>query len=103
MISEIAAWFITLFVVNPLQAEVQEHLQRANVSAQTVQQSQQCVASQGPQLLKRATEQPGWAIATAAGFTFGWTSPVDLLDASDPNCAELTRLLQTDNGAEAEG
>lgn len=103
MIAEIAAWFITLFVVTPLQAEVQEHLSRANVSAQTAQQAQQCVTSQGPQLLKRAGEQPGWAIATAAGFTLGWTSPVALLDQSDPNCAELVRMLQTDESAEAEG
>ncbi len=101
MLSDIAAWFLTLFVVDPLQAEVREHLDRANASTQLVQQSQQCVASQAPQLLKRAGEEPGWAIATVAGFTFGWTTPAQLLDMNDPNCAAIAGLLQ-DNG-EGEG
>ncbi|QCJ00003.1 hypothetical protein [Agrobacterium larrymoorei] len=102
MLSDIAAWFITLFVVDPLQAQVREHLDRANASTQIIQQSQQCIASQAPQLLKRAGEQPGWAIATAAGFSLGWTSPVQLLDTSDPNCAAIAGLLRNDEGAEAE-
>ena len=101
MISDIAAWLITLFVLNPIQAEVQDRLQGANASAQSLQQSQQCVASQGPKLLQRAGEDPSWAIATIAGYSFGWTSPVQLLDANDPNCAELTRLLQSSASEEA--
>jgi hypothetical protein len=101
MISEIAAWLMTLFVVDPLQAQVREHLERANVSAQALQQSQQCISAQAPQLLKRAGEEPVWAVTTAAGVTLGWTSPAQLLNASDPNCAELSRILQTDEGAEA--
>ena len=101
MISDIAAWFITLFVLNPIQAEVQDHLQAANASTQSIQQSQQCISAQGPKLLQRAGQDPSWAIATAAGYTLGWTSPSQLLDASDPNCAELTRLLRGNEGEEA--
>ncbi len=101
MISDIAAWFITLFVLNPIQAEVQDHLQAANASTQSIQQSQQCISAQGPKLLQRAGQDPSWAIATAAGYTLGWTSPSQLLDASDPNCAELTRLLRGSEGEEA--
>ncbi|GAK68628.1 hypothetical protein RRU01S_01_00570 [Agrobacterium rubi TR3 = NBRC 13261] len=52
-------------------------------------------------MLQRAGEDPSWAIATAAGYTLGWTSPVQLLDATDPNCAELTRLFQAGEGEEA--
>ncbi|MES5099489.1 hypothetical protein ABUK73_14760 [Agrobacterium sp. BA1120] len=101
MISDIAAWFITLFVLNPIQADVQERMQGVNASAQSIQQSQQCIAAQGPKLLQRAGEDPSWAVATAAGYTLGWTSPSQLLDANDPNCAELTRLLQAGEGEEA--
>ncbi|MBP1877572.1 type III secretory pathway component EscR [Agrobacterium rubi] len=39
MLSDIAAWFITLFVLNPIQADVQERMQGANASAQSIQQS----------------------------------------------------------------
>lgn len=101
MISDIAAWFITLFVITPIQAEVQDRLQGVNASAQSIQQSQQCISAQGPKLLQRAGEDPSWAIATVAGYTLGWTAPSQLLDASDPNCAELTRLLQAGDNEEA--
>jgi hypothetical protein len=100
MIADIAAWFITLFVLSPIQAEVQERLQGANASAQSIQQSQQCISAQGPKLLQRAGEDPIWAVVSAAGYTFGWTSPLQLLDANDPNCAELTRLLQAGEGGD---
>lgn len=102
MLSDIAAWFITLFVVDPLQAEMREQLERANASTQIIQQSQQCIASQGPQLLNRAGEDPAWAVATVVGFTFGWTSPVQLLDTRDPNCAAVVGLLQDREGGETE-
>ncbi len=103
MFSDIVAWFITLFVVDPLQAQVQEHLARANASTELVQQSQQCVAAQAPKLLNRAGEDPAWAIATIAGFTFGLTTPVSLIDTSDPNCAAIVGLLQDGESGEAEG
>ncbi len=72
MLSDIAAWFITLFVVDPLQAEMREQLERANASTEIIQQSQQCVASQGPKLLNRAGEDPAgrsppWSALPLAG------------------------------------
>ncbi|MDQ1194851.1 hypothetical protein [Agrobacterium sp. SORGH_AS 787] len=102
MLSDIAAWFITLLVVDPLQAEMREQLDRANASTEIIQQSQRCVASQAPQLLNRAGEDPAWAIATVVGFTFGWTSPAQLLDKSEPNCAAVLALLQGGDEGETE-
>ncbi|MDR6100284.1 hypothetical protein QE369_000462 [Agrobacterium larrymoorei] len=102
MLSDIAAWFITLLVVDPLQAEMREQLHRANASTEIIQQSQRCVASQAPQLLNRAGEDPAWAIATVVGFTFGWTSPAQLLDKGDPNCAAVLALLQGGDEGETE-
>lgn len=102
MLSDIAAWFITLFVIDPLQAEMREHLDRANASTEIIQQSQRCVSSQAPALLDRAGQDPAWAIATIAGFTLGWTSPTQLLDKNDPNCAAVIGLLQGCNGEDTE-
>jgi len=102
MLSDIAVWFITLLVVDPLQAEMREQLDRANASTEIIQQSQRCVASQAPQLLNRAGEDPTWAIATVVGFTFGWTSPAQLLDKGDPNCAAVLGLLQGGDEGETE-
>ncbi|MCJ8510642.1 hypothetical protein MUU53_22570 [Rhizobium lemnae] len=102
MFADIAAWFITLFLINPLQAEAQEQLQRANASAQTVQQFQQCVANEGPRLIERATNEPAWAIAAGTGIMIGWSSPLDYIDQSNENCASVVRLLQANGGSTVE-
>jgi hypothetical protein len=93
MLSEIAAWLFTLFVVDPLHAEMREHLDRARLPAEAVQQSQQCLSVQAPSLIDRAGNDPAWAVATAIGVVVGWTSPVALLDSGNPNCAVLIGLL----------
>jgi hypothetical protein len=103
MISDIAAWLFALFIIDPLQTEMRERFDAARVPVEQIQQSRQCIASQAPRLLQRAGEEPGWAVATAIGVGIGWTSPVQLLDAGDPNCATLVRLFQKENeqGGEA--
>jgi uncharacterized membrane protein YeiB len=94
MLSDITAWFITMFVITPIQADVQTHLQSANASAETAQQVQQCISTHGPQLMQRAGEDPMWAVTTAIGVTIGWTAPAQILDQSDPNCVVLANLLE---------
>ena len=102
MISDIAAWLFALFVIDPLQAEMRERLDGANVPVAAIQQSRQCIASHAPRLLRRAGEEPGWAVTTAVGVAVGWTTPVQLLDANDPTCAVLIRSLQSANDQEGE-
>ncbi|MBT9369404.1 hypothetical protein [Rhizobium sp. CSW-27] len=95
MFSDLAAWLITAFVLTPVQAELRQELEQANASVQMVQQVQQCVASQGPRLIERAAGEPAWAVSTAIRVSVGWTSPVALLDRTDPNCAAIIRLLDS--------
>ncbi|YCI06719.1 hypothetical protein M1D34_27150 (plasmid) [Ensifer sp. D2-11] len=102
MISDIAAWLFALFVIDPLQVEMRERFDQADVPIAALQQSRQCIASHGPQLLLRAGEEPGWAVTTAIGVAIGWTAPVQLLDANDPNCAPLVRIFKTDSGQDSE-
>jgi hypothetical protein len=103
MISEIAAWLFALFVVDPLQAEVRQRVDRANLPVRAAQQSQQCIATHGPRLLDQAGDDPAWAAGTAIGIATGWTSPIYLLDINDPNCAALAGLLAGDNRENTEG
>lgn len=102
MLADIAAWFITLFLINPLQAEAQQQLERANASAQTVQQFRQCVATEGPRLVERATNEPAWAIAAGTGLMIGWSSPLDYIDRNNENCASALRLIQGGDKAAVE-
>ena len=102
MISDITAWLFALFVIDPLQAEISTRLERANVPIAAIQQSRQCIELHGPRLMERAGEEPGWAITTAVGVAVGWTSPVQLLDADDPNCSTLIRVFQINNEQDSE-
>jgi hypothetical protein len=101
MISEFAAWLFALFVIDPLQAEMRERVAQANLPIEAVQQSQQCLATQGPLLLQRANDDPSWATGTAIGVVFGWTSPAQLFDVNDRNCAALVRIFAIGNGEAA--
>ncbi|WP_281977995.1 hypothetical protein [Pseudorhizobium flavum] len=93
MISDLAAWLFALLVVNPINAEIRERIETANLPLQAFQQSQQCLATHGPWLLAQAENDPVWAVGTAIGITTGWTSSTQLLDTNDPDCLVLTRLL----------
>lgn len=101
MISEIAAWLFALFVIDPLQAEVRDRVAQANLPIEALQQSQQCVATHGPLLLQRATDDPAWATSTALGVAVGWTSPAELFDIKDPNCTALVRVFAVEDGEDA--
>ena len=97
MISDIAVWLFALFVIDPLQSQISERLEAANVPVTAIQQSRQCIASHAPRLVERAAQEPGWAITTAVGVAIGWIAPVGLLDSRDPNCSALVRVLKTEN------
>lgn len=102
MISEIAAWLFALLVVDPIYAELRERVETANLPVQALQQSQQCLSTNGPRLLTQAGEDPFWAVGTAIGIATGWTSPEQLLDVNDPDCSVLSRLLANEGRENAE-
>ncbi|MBB4237476.1 hypothetical protein [Rhizobium esperanzae] len=93
MISNFIGWIFALLVVDPLQAQIQEQVERARLPVEIVSQSQACLASQGPQLIKRAAGDYGWAAATVVSIAIGHTSPVELLDGKDPQCAAIIGVL----------
>ncbi|MCQ1774414.1 hypothetical protein NOI24_24160 [Neorhizobium galegae] len=103
VIADIAAWIFTLFVVDPLNAEMRQHLDRPNVPVEIVQQSRRCLAIEVPRLIDKAGNEPGWATATAIGISTGWMSPQRLFDGADPACNALRGLIGTENTREAEG
>lgn len=93
MISDFIGWIFALLVVDPLQAQIQEQVERARLPVEIVRQSQACLTSQGPQLIERAVGDYGWAAATVANIAIGRTAPAELLDSGDPQCAALLSVL----------
>jgi hypothetical protein len=51
MTADIATWIITLFVVDPLHAEMRQHLDNANAPVELVQQSRQRLAIEVQRLI----------------------------------------------------
>ncbi len=93
MISDFIGWIFAVLVVDPLQAQVQEQVERAGLSVEIVSQSRACVTSQAPQLVERAAGDYGWAAATVVNLAIGRTAPAELLDNRDPQCAALVSVL----------
>ncbi|MER8478060.1 hypothetical protein [Mesorhizobium sp. M0220] len=93
MIAEFITWIFAMLVIGPLQTQIQEQAERARLPVEIVRQSQNCLTSQGPQLIERAAGDYGWAAVTAINIAIGRTAPVELLDSQDPQCAALVRAL----------
>lgn len=102
MISDIFAWIFTLFVIDPLQAEAREQLNRLNAPTEIVQQTNQCFTTQFPRLIEKAENEPGWAIATSLKISTGWTSPDQLFEGADTSCDALRDLIVRQQLGEAE-
>ncbi|WP_064692303.1 hypothetical protein [Rhizobium aegyptiacum] len=99
MISSFIGWIFALLVIDPLQAEIQQQVERAGLPVEIVSQSKACLTSQGPQLVERAAGDYGWAAATVVSIAIGHTSPVELLDTRDPDCAAIIGALNGDGAA----
>lgn len=98
MFSEFFGSIVAAIVVEPLQAEINEKIEQARLPVAVIQQSKACIASQGPKLLERATNDWGWAATAAVSVSVGFTSPLDVLDPNDAQCASFLRALKGAEG-----
>lgn len=101
MISELLAGLVASLVVNPVQAEIAETMERTGQPIVVIEQAKGCVSSQGPKLIERASTDWGWAASTAIGVSVGWTDPKTLLDVNDPSCAATLKALKGEKASGA--
>ena len=94
MISNLLAALFATFALGPLQAEIERHAVAAGQPVEIIRQSQACLSSEVPALAQRASEDTFWTISTVIGLSTGWSSPADLLDKSNPDCATVIKLIQ---------
>ncbi|MDK4704046.1 hypothetical protein PH562_17480 [Rhizobium sp. CNPSo 4062] len=94
MISNLLASLFATFALGPLQAEIERHAAAAGQPGEIIRQSQACLSSEVPALTQRASEDTFWTISTVIGLSTGWSSPADLLNKSDPDCAPVIKLIQ---------
>lgn len=101
MLSNLFASLFATFALAPLQAEIERHAAAAGQPIEIVRQSQACLTTEGPLLLKRASEDMGWTISTVIGLATGWSNPADLLNKNNPDCAAVIGLLKKEGTDEA--
>lgn len=94
MLSNLIAYLFTTFALAPLQAEIERHAAAAGQPIEIVKQSQACLTTEGPLLLKRASEDMAWTISTVVGMATGWSDPADLLNKNNPDCTVVIGLLK---------
>lgn len=94
MIANLIASLFATFALAPLQAEIERHAIAAGQPVEIVRQSQACLSTEVPLLVKRASEDTFWTISTVVGVATGWSSPADLLNKNNPDCTVVIGLLK---------
>ena len=87
LLQELVAALVSLFLVQPLQAEVGERLGAARVPAAIASQVASCLRTAAPDVVSRVTADPAWAISSAVRVWIGSTPPEELLVEVVPGCA----------------
>lgn len=101
MLANLIASLFATFALAPLQAEIERHAAVAGQPVEIVRQSQACLTTEGPLLLKRASEDMVWTISTVVSLATGWSDPADLLNKNNPDCAAVIGLLKNEGANEA--
>ena len=98
--SEFISYLFAIFVVTPLQAELTERLQGVP-SQELVEAGRACISAEGPQLLRYAQENWGWALANGLGVSAGLVDPITLLPPGNDNCRLVIQSLSAESSRNA--
>jgi hypothetical protein len=99
---DLIATLVSLFLIEPLQAEIGENLGAAHASQAVVAAVTACARTATPVIVERAASDPWWAASNAMRLWAGWVPPETVLVEAAPGCAaalESARPLPTDQAA----
>lgn len=83
----IIAALVSFFLIDPLQAELKDRLVAAQAPRAVLAEVSSCAQAAGPELVKRATEDPMWAVSKVVSVWIGESRPEVLLVEVVPGCA----------------
>ncbi|MGU3494044.1 hypothetical protein ACLBXM_08380 [Xanthobacteraceae bacterium A53D] len=87
---EIFAALISFFIIQPLESELKESLASAGIAQEQVGQALGCLQAEGPAVVNRAMDNPGWAVSTTVGLWIGTSNPREVLAEAAPRCVTAT-------------
>jgi hypothetical protein len=93
MVQDILAFFISLLVVDPLQAEISKRLAEVRAPQAIIADVRACAQDSLPRLAERAMAEPIWAATTALNVWIGRAAPEDVLSTS-PQCESAIKAAR---------
>ncbi|WP_159718967.1 hypothetical protein [Geminicoccus flavidas] len=94
MIWDFVSALVRLFIIEPFQVEVDEHLRRLGAPTAVVQEVASCASAAQPVLVERISEDPWWGAATIVRLWLGTTSYEAVLGAQVPACVPALQAAQ---------
>jgi hypothetical protein len=85
-LQDIIAALISIFLIEPLQANIAERFAEAGFSAQAAGEVASCFSDAAPGILDRAGSDPAWAIGHAFGYWTGVSTIDGILSDAAPTC-----------------
>jgi hypothetical protein len=88
------ATLVSLFLVEPFEAEMRERLAGARVPREAAQQVAQCARAATPVLAERVMADPWWGATTVVRVWAGATTADAVLTETVPTCGPAVRAVQ---------
>ena len=86
MLQELLASVVSVLIVDPLQAEMNERLARIRAPQAVMADVRACAQSSLPGLADRAMADPLWVVTTTLDVWTGRTAPEEILGGTSPQC-----------------
>ncbi|AUC93507.1 MULTISPECIES: hypothetical protein [Bradyrhizobium] len=86
MLNGIVYFIVQTLILDPLQTEISNRLVRAGVPPQTVAEITECTKSSLPAAVRRATEDPQWAVVVALDVWLARKTPEQIVQEAAPSC-----------------
>jgi len=94
IMQDFIATLVSLFLVEPFQAEMRERLAAARVPPEVVRQVAQCGRVATPVLAKRVMAEPWWGATTVVRVWAGATTADAVVAEAVPACGPAIRAAQ---------
>ncbi|WP_262030651.1 hypothetical protein [Microvirga sp. Mcv34] len=102
MLQELLAAVVSVLIVDPLQAEMNERLSQIRAPQAVITDMRSCAEASLPRLADRAVADPFWAVRATFDVWTGRTAPEDILGGTSTQCdaaIKAARLYLESRGA----
>ena len=94
MIRDFFLSLVSMFIVQPFEAELNKKLASVQAPQAVMQQVRACATTAGPALATRAGRDVWWATSTIIGVAVGVTDPQTVISDASPECAAVLAAVR---------